>query len=389
MVRSAGRAVFAIVFSLTAFAVQAENLRIAAFNAELTRRNPGLLVRDLMKGKDPQVEQVVEIIQTIRPDVLLVSGVDYDIQELAIGLLREALAVGLHAAAGIEFPYWYVAPVNTGVPSGLDLNGDGRPAAADDAWGFGYFPGQEGMVVLSRFPIDRLATRTFQTFRWQDLPDADLPVWYDGTPWPSAAVQMSMRLSSASHWDVVVSAPGGDIHLLAAHPTPPVFDGLEDANGKRNHDEIAFWTQYLNGAEFKDDQGRAAAMASGSFVVMGDFNADPLDGDGMHDGIGALLGSDRLRDPEAKSAGGSLAAAAQLGANVGQIGDPAMDTADWPDESGKPGNMRVDLVLPSIDFAVEGAGVFWPTPDDPLSRLIAPVNERGARHRLVWVDVSR
>ena len=377
------------MFWFLAFVAQAENFRVAVFNAELTRRDPGLLVRDLMKGNDPQIGQVVEIIQTVRPDVLLLSGVDYDFQELAIGLLRDALNVGLHQASGIAFPYWFAAPVNTGVPSGLDLDGDGRMATADDAWGFGYFPGQEGMVVLSRFPIDRVATRTFQTFRWQDLPDAVLPVWYDGTPWPSAAVQASLRLSTASHWDVVIITPVGPIHLLAAHPTPPVFDGPEDANGKRNHDEIAFWTQYLKGVEFKDDQGRVAALASGPILVMGDFNADPLDGDGLHDGIGELLRSDRLQDPKPKSAGGSFAAAVQLGANVGQISDPALDTADWPDEAGKPGNMRVDFVLPSIDFDVEGAGIFWPTPNDPSSRLIAPLDERGARHRLVWVDVSR
>ena len=54
------------------------------------------------------------------------------------------------------------------------------------------------------------------------------------------------RLSSKSHWDVPVRLPDGRIlHLLASHPTPPVFDGSEDRNGRRNHDEIRFWADYV------------------------------------------------------------------------------------------------------------------------------------------------
>ncbi len=389
MINPVFRAVCTVSLWLLACAAQAENLRIAAFNAELSRRNPGLLVRDLMKASDPQVEQVVEIIQTIRPDILLLTGVDYDVQELAIGLLRETLNLGRGDVAGIDYPYWFAAPVNVGIPSGLDLDGDGRVGSANDAWGFGYFPGQQGMVVLSRYPIDLDATRTFQNFRWMELPDSLLPVWYDGTPWPSTAVQAAMRLSTTSHWDVVVDAPGGPIHLLAAHPTPPVFDGEEDANGKRNHDEIAFWTQYLAGAEFGDDQGRVAGLVDAAFVVLGDFNTDPIDGDSQHEAIGALLAVGGLEDAKPASRGAVAATVAQAGVNVGQLGDPALDTADWPDEAGKPGNMRVDFVLPSVDFNVTDSGVFWPTPDDPLFRLIAPIEEHGSRHRLVWLDVRR
>lgn len=389
MIIPAFRAVCAGSLWLLASAAEAENLRIAAFNAELSRRNPGLLVRDLMKGRDPQIEQVVEIIQTVRPDILLLTGVDYDVQELALGLLRETLKLGRGEVAGIDYPYWFAAPVNIGIPSELDLDGDGRVGSANDAWGFGYFSGQQGMVVLSRYPIDHIETRTFQTFRWMDLPDADLPVWYDGTQWPSAAVQPAMRLSTASHWDVLVEAPGGPIHLLAAHPTPPVFDGEEDANGKRNQDEIAFWTQYLAGAEFGDDQGRVAGLADTAFVVLGDFNADPVDGDGKHEAIEALLAFGGLEDAKPASRGAVAASVAQAGVNLGQLGDPSLDTADWPDEGDKPGNIRVDFVLPSVDFDVIDSGVFWPTPDDALFRLIAPIEEHGARHRLVWLDVHR
>ena len=77
---------------------------------------------------------------------------------------------------------------------------------------------------------------------------------------------------------------------------------------------------------------------------------------------------------------------------VGQRGPAAQDTADWRDHPG-PGNMRVDYVLPSTGLTITGAGVFWPKPDNPLARLIAPDPTGGRRpvssdHRLVWVDIA-
>ena len=39
---------------------------------------------------------------------------------------------------------------------------------------------------------------------------------------------------------------GKTFHLLASHPTPPVFDGDEDRNGKRNHDEVRLIADYIN-----------------------------------------------------------------------------------------------------------------------------------------------
>src|SRR2546430_1237691 len=57
----------------------------------------------------------------------------------------------------------------------------------------------------------------------------------------------ALRLSSKSHWDVPVRTGRGEtVHLLAAHPTPPGFDGPEQRNVLRNHDEIRFWADYVD-----------------------------------------------------------------------------------------------------------------------------------------------
>ena len=126
------------------------------------------------------------------------------------------------------------------------------------------------------------------------------------------------------------------------------------------------------------------------FVVAGDLNADPFDGEARREAIGALLSHPRVQDPKPASAGGAEAALLG-GANAGQLGPPGQDTADWRDVPG-PGNMRVDYVLPSIGLQIAGSGVFWPEADSPLARLIAKDPKGGRRpassdHRMVWVDI--
>ncbi len=360
-------------------------IRVATWNASLSRSGAGLAWKALAERHD-QAEAIAAVIRAVRPDVLLVQELDHDPDGLALAALAELLADdGPDGAPGMDYAHRFTSPPNTGVPSGLDLNGDGRVGGPDDALGWGRFAGQYGMGALSRLPFEAAAARTFRRLPWSAMPGALLPRDVFG---PEVADRL--RLSSKSHWDLPVILPDGRrLHLLASHPTPPVFDGPEDRNGRRNHDEIRFWADYLSGEGWMvDDEGRRGALAQGaSAVVLGDLNADPQDGDGRREGIRALLSHPRLQDPRPRSPGGAAAARAQGGPNDAHLGDPALDTADWR-ESGGPGNLRVDFVLPTRDLEVTGAGVFWPAPDDPRAALMA-----GGRrpltsdHRLVWVDL--
>ncbi|MFQ5624655.1 MAG: endonuclease/exonuclease/phosphatase family protein [Paracoccaceae bacterium] len=375
-------AALAAIF-LSAVSVGAETVRIATFNAGLTKPGPGLLVEALRRDDDPQLRGVVNILREIRPAIVLINGFDFDFAGVAAEMFRDELA-----AAGLDYPYHFAGPVNSGVQSGWDLDGDGKLAGPTDAYGFGRFPGQEGMLLLSVFPLADSGIRSFRTFRWADLPDALLPVNSDGSPFPSEGAQSVMRLSSKSHWDVPVRLPGGmRLHLFASHATPPVFDGPEDMNGRRNHDEIAFWRHYVNGRAFVDDAGTGAARADEPFVILGDLNSDPADGDSLRRAVAGLLADPLVQDPSPASRGGAEAAAEQAGANRKHTGRPELDTADWDDEAG-PGNLRVDYVLPSRGLPVAAAGVFWPDKADPLRALIADGGPRRTRHRLVWVDIA-
>ena len=253
-----------------------ESIRVATFNASLSRSGAGVLINDLIKGEDAQIDNVVAILQHVRPDIVLVNEVDFDTEGRAVALLVDRLS---QTGNGISYPHHFTSPPNTGQLSGFDLNDDGKTGGPEDAYGYGRFPGQYGMVLLSRYPIAE--ARTFARLLWKDVPGAQLPVHPDGSPFPGKDAQDAMRLSSKSHWDVTLEIPqSGPLHIFASHPTPPVFDGPEDRNGLRNRDEIRFWSLYLDGEVFRDDNGRSAGRANAPFVILGDLNADPRDGDG-------------------------------------------------------------------------------------------------------------
>ena len=220
-------------------------VRFATFNASLNRNFEGQLVSDLSFPNDVQAKSVAEIIQHTRPDVLLINEFDFVENGVAAQLFQDNyLSVSQNGAEPIEYGYFFVAPSNTGVPSGFDLNNNGSVDDPDDAFGFGFFPGQFGMIVYSRYPIDYDDIRTFQLFLWRDMPGAlllDDPSTPASADWYSPDELAVFRLSSKSHWDIPIRIGKEVVHFLVSHPTPPVFDGLEDRNGTRNFDEIRFW----------------------------------------------------------------------------------------------------------------------------------------------------
>ncbi len=366
-------------------------VRFATFNIAGNRAAAGQLLAELRGGEDGTARRLAEIVQRCEVDVLLLCELDWDAEGAALAAFAdEYLAVGQNGQKPIRFSFRYAAPVNTGEPSGLDLDGDGTVGGAGDAYGFGEFPGQYGMALLSRYPILTERVRTFRELRWSTMPGALRPAGIDDGTWNT------LRLSSKSHWDVPIGIGPVDggmvVHVLASHPTPPVFDGPEDRNGCRNHDEIRFWIDYTTPGKdgwIVDDAGVAAGLAADAkFVVMGDLNCDPVDGDGRRDGMQTLLQQSRLQDPLPTSPGGLEQSRKQWGVNAGHQGDPACDTGDFPDEPGDgpgsgPGNLRLDFVLPSRSLRVLGSGVFWPPAFEPAAALVTVSD-----HRLVWVDVA-
>ena len=367
---------------------------MATFDAALSRGADGELVADLATPDDQQAANVAAILQHTRPDIVLLSDFDYVEGGAAVDEFRaNYLLLSQNGAQPIDYPYFFVAPSNTGVPSGFDLDNDGTVGGPNDALGLGEFAGQHGMVVLSRYPIVTEQVRTFRTLLWASVPGARLPddpATPEPADWYSADELTVLPLSSTSHWDVPIDVDGRIVHVLAARPAAPTGDGPEDRNGMRNADEIGFWADYVAGTDtgwIVDDAGGAGGLAADAeFVIVGDLHSDPVDGDSVAGAVDQILALDRVHDPAPASDGAVEAALAQGLANKTQAGDPALDTADLIDDT--LGNLRTDYVLPSDGFAVVDAGVFWPAKDDELARLVTSEPLASSDHRLVWVELA-
>lgn len=347
-------------------------IRVATFNIrELSTQK---INQTAESGEEnEQLRAATTIIQTVRPDILVLNEIDHD-YDFPDDLARNARLFRdqwlNRGEAAVNYPYVFAAPCNTGIRAGFDFDNDGIIADSThegtrlhgvDCYGYGAYPGQYSMALLSRFPIDAEGARTFQKFLWKDLPGNHIPPGFY-----SDDELGIFRLSSKSHWDVPVRVNDNVLHLFMSHPTPPGFDGPEDRNGRRNFDEIKFWVHYIeNDSALYDDNGvRGGYSKTEPFLIAGDMNAAP-DAPAVYDGVNAiaqLLLLPNLQDPFA--------------------GDEPIFTAQFGD--GRP--MRIDYVLASAGIDVVNQGVFWPTEqEDNVGFELA---EKASDHRLVWVDIT-
>ena len=209
------------------------------------------------------------------------------------------------------------------------MDGDGRKGGPRDAQGFGYFSGQGGQAILSRYPLTLIQDKS--DVLWRDAVDS-LIVSND-------SVGAAQRLSSTAHWAVRANIGKARLTLLTLAATPPIFDGPEDRNGRRNHDEVLLWYHILN-----DPEG---AFAEDRVVLLGNFNLDPERGAGLRQAAARVLDHPKLQDPL-----------------------PSQTTVSWE----RSGDMRMSYVLPDRALQVSKAQVMPPT------------SEAGP-HRLVWVDL--
>lgn len=367
-----------------------KTLKVATFNVSMEATNyvgrsaPQItndVLIEQLKNNNQQIRNIAEIIQITRPDVILLNEFDY-IEDPAQGVesfIVNYLNVAQGKAATIDYPYYYYAKVNTGKASGFDLTGDGNATGIQgDAWGFGFFEGHYGMVLLSRYPIDIGNIRTFKNFKWQDMPNALTPIVPEsGEYFYRDKIWQQYPLSSKSHWDIPIKVAGETVHVLASHPTPPVFDGPEDRNGAKNHDEVRFWLDYISTERahyIYDDNGNRGGLAESTrFVILGDLNASAVEGESRKEAISGLLTQAKINDDAIPS---SLGGKTQQPENH----HATHHTARW--------GMRADYVLPSrYGFKVLGNGVFWPQESSEHYSLIKD-RSASSDHRLVWSELA-
>ena len=347
---------------LTPVAALAHEVLVATYDVNLTHSGPGITLQHLTRTDDAQVEAEIAVLAHLNADILLLTNIDYDFNGEALAALQKRLRM-----VGVIYTDALALQPNTGIPTWLDLNHDGVLSGPRDAQAYGRFPGQSGMAILSRFPIDRGHIVNLTNLLWKDLPGANLP------PDMTLPEQLLQRLSTAGHYVVpVVYDKGKSLNLMAWFATPPMFDGPEDRNGRRNADETALWLHLLAG-DLPDGPSATYKPPAAPYVLIGEPNIDPDDGEGLRGPLQTLLASHYVQDPKPKGSSGRI--------DAGQTGDPALDTA----LVGKSATgLRLDMILPSPDIKVKEAGVMWPASDDPFAATLA----LASHHRPVWVKIS-
>ncbi|MGO4999914.1 endonuclease/exonuclease/phosphatase family protein [Oceanisphaera sp. W20_SRM_FM3] len=387
--------------------MQPLKIRLATFNVALDRSRPGQLAAELAAGSS-QARHLAHILQRIRPDILLLNEFDHDGESACDAHLtqfcQDYVAVG---EQGIDYPHRYLVPTNTGAlaplvlnreelnreflnPDKASLHGEISPCLPQDGLGFGAFHGQYAMAVLSRFPLLFEQMRSFRHFLWRDMPDAKLPQTEQGSYYRKPVLDI-LPLSSKNHLDLPVLLPNARVlHLLASHPAPPIDEGLERRNSCRNHDELRLWHDYIRPEQsgyLYDDAGKKGGLATGSdFVILGDLNADPLDGDGYQSAIQRLLQEPLLNRAVAL---GELRPAARGGFAL-KLRQPRQGSPKyWTHNQG----LRLDYVLPSVGLNAVASGVYWPAPSNVDAELFWntrgwPKRRASSDHRIVWVDLE-
>ena len=355
----------------------ADAVRVATFDAQLTRDTSGTLFEELSAPGVDDATEAAKLIQTVRPDVLVLTGIDMDAgQSLADAFNTNYLAVGGDTTTGMSYPYSYTGESNAGVDSGADLDRNGTIGDAGDALGYGKFPGQASMLIYSTFPIDTENIRDFTSLPWNAMPQNRIPEEF------SNLEQDTLPLSSVSHWDIPVTVDDEALHVLASSVADPTRTNHDAA---RNHDQIRFWGDYLDPESdyIRDHRGiKGPLHEDASFVIAGSLKADP-NGHGPADSaaISDLLANDSVVDPEPTHA----TADSMMGQGI-IPNDPTIGTHTAPTPGNEHDTYRADYVLPSNELAVTGAGV--------LDGDIESSNSRGflgftsdAPHHIVWADI--
>ncbi|WP_087025710.1 endonuclease/exonuclease/phosphatase family protein [Thaumasiovibrio subtropicus] len=370
-------------------------IRLAQFNVALSYSHAGKLNGLLdAENLDDRISRIASTLRLNRPDILLLAEFDHQGDEEATRTVErfvQRYCLGEDEALlgePIDYPYSYVAESNTGRCCQTGLTHSGKPKLPADGIGFGEFLGQYNFVLLSRFPIDADQVKSWQNMAWRSMPHHHIP-----TNYYLPERESELPLSSKNHLLVPINVLGKQIHVLCCHPTPPVFDGDEKRNQRRNQDEIQLLIDIIDNATYlrSDQGGKGGLNDQCEFVVLGDLNNDPYDGEGEASVIHSLLSHPRLHRQVAlgrqqpRSKGAFFHGISLQRQDVHRAGKSVF----WTHLNG----LRLDYVLPSAGLAVKDSGVFWPEKREPHRSLLEDARRRQlasvySDHRLVWVDVD-
>lgn len=356
------------------------DVRVATLHAEISGGSSAEVLEELDGGMHPQARVLAETVQLNAPDVLVLTGLSYDEQQqIAQTVNEEYLSRGQNGQTGIRYSHVYTAQTNSGIDSGADLDGDGRVGGPADALGYGRYAGERGMAVFSVYPIAEDEVRTFQDFRWQDMPGNSMP--QDEF---SELEKSVLRLPSTSLWDIPLEVPGklGHVHVVATDLTSPPAPTTPDV--ARSEDQRRMVAEFVSGEAWYlyDDEGTYGGLNVGTqFVVAGSLaDAQELQTwpDQQVPQLSSLLRGNTIQDP---------APEAITEEPLPQRRDAEADPRSTHGLTGGTA-VRSSYVLPAAALAVESSGVFWPAEGEFGFSLVDPDNPASPAGRLVWLDIA-
>ena len=127
--------------------------------------------------------------------------------------------------------------------------------------------------------------------------------------------------------------------------------------------------------------------ADAEFVIVGDLNSDPLDGDSLAGATDQLLALDRVQDPATDQRRGGSWPRSPNGRSTTPTTATRRSTP-LTSPTTHPATCESTTSYRQTTSTIVDAGVFWPPTNDDLARLVTTEPLASSDHRLVWVDLT-
>lgn len=370
--------------SLVADAGAARTIRLGHYNIKELSTNK------LLDNNDGQANAAAEILARFDADILEINEIQYDIA----GVPNR----GLPGAAGSPAPGDFADDAQNGQRladrihaadnsvtytdtlmllgnSGFYFEGDDMDVWSYTLRGWGEWEGRFATAVLSKYPILRDQVRVIADFEWENLPDNKIAQMHEEN---GMTLPPHFPLFEKSLNIVPIDVDGVTLYLVLLHPTasPASFDPI---NPYRNFDELRALDLFLRG----ELPGVEPLPEGALFVVSGDLNADPNDGDGIEGAVDAVVNNPSLIKSYPRGAG-SRGYYAQFNTFLGGCGNDDGETVSDPTTRFQ---MQLDYQLPSVTLGAPLRHEMF-FPDYQTEREDFDLACYGSDHRFLWMDVA-
>jgi 3-phytase len=239
--------------------------------------------------------------------------------------------------------------------------------------GWGEFRGRFNTAILSRYPILLDQVRIISDVPWDALPENHIAKMKAET---GIDVPPGFPIFEKGLNIVPVQVNDEVLHLVLLHTVSPAFDPI---NPYRNYDELRALVMFLDGQL----PGVEPLPPDAKFMIVGDLNADPDDGDGLPGAIQQVL--------DHPSVIAVFGAGAGTKGNNGQyntyLSGCGLDDGSIVQNPTQKFQLQLDYLLPSTNLG-EPLETFLFFPDFQTEREDFDLACRASDHRFAYTDIQ-